>query len=1229
MNDVALWVPALLLPLFCLIYSVTDRQKLYFPLPKSLSAGLRNQNTVYLAILCALILTAAVSIAEALMGAEGLGLPDVALRLLLLCLFALYLWDTPRAYRKSAVFLAAVAAAGPLVRAIWSTPVDLLFIAVSAFGCMVMLEREGSASGQGMSDRSRTVAMTAITLTFLMVMAINAALILNLTRTQCEEIGRGELEIIRGELQDTLSNAEGDLLHVALMADTLISERASLQEIEHFILDRRDSLLASESFMNIYIAGRDWIFVPGFEPPPDFHATERVWYIGAAEHPGQAYISEPYLDITTGNMCFTISTMLSDGETVVGLDMNFSKVQQSIREMTADEDETALIVTDTGLIVGYSDMSLVGELAGEKLPEYAAVLARVGASQVHDSFQVRLEGRSRTIFSSETSNRWYLILSVSTEALYAESHRQIAALASVNLLMLVVLVMFYRISTRNRIQARLVLERNRSYIDGFSEKLRLLTIRVLRLGDPRLLREDETPEALARHVREAGEELSQLADDIRAYSDTLLFRQEEWQKKTRSAPESIPSRRIRRSVVAILLFTLGVVLLFCFRIGSDLGSTRLRQEADRQEYQLDQWIAQQTDILNVFTSAISAQPRLMEDYDEAVRWLNSVASRYPNISACYMANPYAPIPVIRNIGWMPGEDERPETRPWYRATERSPEGFHISSPYLDAQTGNYCVTFSQVVYGENSRFLGIFGIDFYLDTLIQVLGESGSSDSYAFLIDPEGRIVSHPHKEYEGAGVSVEDTEYAEAYHSQGITLLRDYSGHLYSCLCRKSDSGTTVLVALRWWSTYGGVLLAMLAFAVLFGVCILFIVSLINRLIRWQEGVNRQLVQAAQVADSANRAKSQFLSQMSHEIRTPMNAIIGLDSIALRDPDLPPYVREEFEKIGASAQHLLALINDILDMSRIEAGRLELNEKDFSLREFLEQINVIVGGQCADKGLRYECQVVGTPREYYISDDLKLKQILINILGNSVKFTHRPGSVFFSAEEAERHEGGCRMRFTITDTGIGMEREYLKKLYDAFSQEDGTTTDKYGGSGLGMAITKRLVDMMGGEILVESEKGVGTTFTVTIPLKDSQMEAEPVQEAAAEPVSLAGRHVLIAEDQAINAEILIDLLDMEEITSEWAENGQLAVELFAKSQENHFDAVLMDMRMPVMDGLTATREIRRLDRPDAKTVPIIALTANAFEEDVQQCIQAGMNQHLAKPVDMDLLLSTLGKLIR
>ena len=400
-----------------------------------------------------------------------------------------------------------------------------------------------------------------------------------------------------------------------------------------------------------------------------------------------------------------------------------------------------------------------------------------------------------------------------------------------------------------------------------------------------------------------------------------------------------------------------------------------------------------------------------------------------------------------------------------------------------------------------------------------------------------------------------------------------------------------------------------------------------VDRQMREELEHKRALTEALARAEEASAAKTAFLSSMSHEMRTPMNAIIGLDSIALRDPGISPSTRDELEKIGASARHLLDLINDILDMNQVESGRMTLREEAFSLPETLRQVDTVIGCRCRDKGLCYESRVLGRLDERFVGDGLRLRQVILSILGNAVKFTDAPGTVRFTAEQLAAEGEDALLRFTMQDTGIGMDAAFLPRLFETFSQEDSTTTNRYGGSGLGLALTKRIVDLMGGTIAVETEKGRGTTFTVELPLRRAQPDQPTDAQAQAGPdAGVAGLHVLIAEDQEMNAEILTELLEMEEVSSEWAENGQRAVELFAQSEVGHFDAILMDMRMPVMDGLTATREIRKLDRPDAAAIPIIALTANAFEEDVRQCLEAGMNVHLAKPVDIDLLTQILGR---
>ena len=383
------------------------------------------------------------------------------------------------------------------------------------------------------------------------------------------------------------------------------------------------------------------------------------------------------------------------------------------------------------------------------------------------------------------------------------------------------------------------------------------------------------------------------------------------------------------------------------------------------------------------------------------------------------------------------------------------------------------------------------------------------------------------------------------------------------------------------------------------------------------------------------------------------MNAIIGLDTLALNDKTISDETRNYLEKIGSSARHLLQLINDILDMSRIESGHMVLKKEEFSFSAMLEQINTMVLSQCEQKGLYYEYRMLSPVDDAYIGDDMKLKEVLINILSNAVKFTNAPGTITLTVEKTAEFEERSTLRFRVKDTGIGMSRDYIPRLFEPFSQEAGSAKNKYGSTGLGMAITKSMVEMMNGTISVESVKGVGTEFTVVVTLKkemgrgrnseDTLDMAETGRTEMGQPgigqtelgqseekkqAELAGRRVLVAEDIEMNAEILMDLLEMEEVESDHAENGRIAVEMFTNSAPGTYAAILMDIRMPVMDGLEAAKAIRALDRTDAKKIPIIALTANAFDEDVQRSLQAGMNAHLSKPIEPEHLYQTLGELI-
>lgn len=529
------------------------------------------------------------------------------------------------------------------------------------------------------------------------------------------------------------------------------------------------------------------------------------------------------------------------------------------------------------------------------------------------------------------------------------------------------------------------------------------------------------------------------------------------------------------------------------------------------------------------------------------------------------------------------------------------------------------------------------------------------------------------------------------------------------------------------------------------------------------EEEKNIMQARALQEAERANSAKTVFLSNMSYEIRTPMNAIIGLYNIAMRKQGLDDEIKDILNQIGTNARHLITLINDILDISLIESGDVKLRQEEFSFGGMLEQINAITESQCNDKGLSFECSVKGQLDDNYIGDDLKLKQILFNILGNAVKYTEPSGRVTFEVEEIGRHDAQAEIRFVISDTGVGISKDYLPKLFEPFAQKTKASRNSFGSTGLGMAITKNIIEMMGGKIEVKSEQGLGSVFTVTVPLglfaeknnavshfdagslralivddditaceharmvlKSVGIDSEHVRsgnealemfrnqggsvplfnlllvdwkmpgidgieltrlirkmpgneditiilttynwyeimeeallagvnaflakplfagsikeeigkiisehsktpERKAHKADIANRRILVAEDMEINGQILEQMLSLKDVQSVLVMNGEDAVEAFKNSEEGYYDAILMDIIMPVMNGLEAAKAIRGLDRSDAKTIPIIALTANAFDDDIKLSLEAGMNAHLSKPVELDALFDTLEKLL-
>lgn len=403
------------------------------------------------------------------------------------------------------------------------------------------------------------------------------------------------------------------------------------------------------------------------------------------------------------------------------------------------------------------------------------------------------------------------------------------------------------------------------------------------------------------------------------------------------------------------------------------------------------------------------------------------------------------------------------------------------------------------------------------------------------------------------------------------------------------------------------------------------------TELVRADQQRRHELQAAKEAAEKANAAKTNFLARMSHDIRTPLNGIIGLLKIDEKHPDDPELQAANHAKILVSANHLLSLINDVLQMSKLEDDEVTLAHEAFDLTELARDVIAITSFKASESGVTIVSDLAADQVKYpYLyGSPLHIRQLFLNVYGNCIKYNKVGGKIITKFYFLGVRDNKVTYRWEIEDTGIGMKPDYVRHIFEPFSQERSDARSIYRGTGLGMAIVKALVDKMDGTIEVSSKEGEGSRFVITLPFEIAPKSELKQKEAPIENASIQGLHLLLAEDNELNAEIAQVLLEEAGASITLAHDGQQAIELFEDAPAGTYDAILMDIMMPYVDGLTATRRIRALDRPDAAKIPIIAMTANAFEEDAQMCREAGMNAHLSKPLQMERVLSTIAQYCR
>ncbi len=1079
------------------------------------------------------------------------------------------------------------------------------------------------------------VIILVIAIVFVLIIAANSNLIIRSMVNQTQQIGQTQIGSIKTDFENYIAGAENSLIRVASGAEQYLDDNDDRAGLEEYIVAQKKARLdaSNEVNFNVYIAGKDWQIIPDFKAPADYHASDRNWYVGAIEADGDVYITDPYIDSMTGEMCYTVSVMLSDGETVVAMDFTLSEIQESIEKMSLSEGSSAMIVTSDGLIVGYTDMSYVGKELQKSLPEYTGVLQKAVNNKKAESFSYNLNGSRSTIFYSVTNNNWYMILCVDDSKLYSTTTWQVIINVLINLAMLAIVIILYVFAVRNRMKTEEALISRELFVNSLVEKLREPVNSIIKLrsesGETGSLSREEYDD-----IKSSGIRMNEIINDLSSYSSIVSNVEENKKSRKKELKDLSKTIRIFRNIIVVLLIVVMLIgSIFYYRISVRLSENLMREDSNGYVHQLEEWENEQMTILSMFTDMISAKPGLMVDYDNSVKFLDDIAKKYPSISVCYLANPYKKHTVIMNNGWKPDPDWKVEERDWYKETEKSSEGYSISSPYYDEQTGNYCITVSKIVYGQRGEFLGIFGIDLYMDKIIDIFGNSYDDLEYVFLVDSNGDIINHPNPEYQMSKdhkVNIADTPYLEAYNAGDtkLTTFVDYDG-VRRCALVGADAATgfSVILVSRWADVYLYQLVYVLGFLIFLVAVIVAIILLLNKVIRSQANMNMKLSAAVKRAEAAGRAKSDFLAQMSHEIRTPINAVIGMDEMILRESD-DQNIREYATDIKTASKTLLTLINGVLDFSKIESGNMEIISVKYETSELIDNLVNMISDRAAKKNLTLELDIdEKLPRVLY-GDDVRIRQVVTNLLTNAVKYTEK-GNVTLIMRGENISDTECILYVEVKDTGIGIKKEDMDKLFQSFRRIEETRNRTIEGTGLGMSIVDGILKLMDSELMVSSEYGKGSSFSFRI--SQSVVDVTPIGEyqrhrmAKAEgtlnrEMKIINADILAVDDNEMNLKVVKGLMKKLEVVPDLASSGKEAVE---KVRNKHYDIIFIDHMMPDMDGIETLKHLKNESLIDESTVAV-ALTANAIAGAKEMYISEGFMDYLSKPIapeELDKLL--------
>ena len=582
--------------------------------------------------------------------------------------------------------------------------------------------------------------------------------------------------------------------------------------------------------------------------------------------------------------------------------------------------------------------------------------------------------------------------------------------------------------------------------------------------------------------------------------------------------------------------------------------------------------------------------------------------------------PEGPV-LINGAGREPDENYEPEKMPWYRMAVAAGGELIETPPYISKLSGKYVISYARSIYDDEGRYLGVTCLNLLIKNIgTDVIDIAMAQGGYGILISQNFEVIAHANPEF--IGKDIRDPAVPLSVYADYLLTGNDIPERRLTS--RKREENTTIIrkISNGW---YLGLLTPKIPFYQNLTNMAFVMGTLGATLAAALIGIMINIYAAKDKSERESRHKSAFLANMSHEIRTPINAIIGMTTIGKSAPES---LRKDycFTKIEDASTHLLGIINDILDMSKIEANKFELSSEEFDFEKTVQRVLNINNFRIKEKNQKLQVHIDPAIPKNLIGDNLRLAQIITNLMGNAVKFTGGNGTIGLNASLQEKGNSLCTIQISVSDTGIGISSEQQRRIFTPFEQAESSTTRKYGGTGLCLSISKNIVNLMGGRIWVESEKGKGSTFYFTVQMKYSEDSGHEQNNPEEQPLIsglFAGKNILLAEDVEINREIVQALLEPTQAEIDYAVNGREAVTKLCEAPDK-YDIILMDLQMPEMDGYEATRHIRAMNLPQAKRIPIIAMSANVFREDVEKCMEAGMDGHVGKPLDFNETMNKL-----